>query len=238
MNAGCRTAALAPITILAGACAPRPTTAGGREIERLYDIFSVIAAIVFIVTAGLILWSMLRYRRKRADDALPRQTHTNVALEVVWFAIPQLIVVGLFVLSVQTLGRVDEPPAEAGAAPLVVEVEGFQWGWRFSFPDAGVTVTGIAQDDPVVVLPVDVPIVFELASRDVIHSFYVPRFLTKRDVVPGHDNALTITIEEEGVYEGKCAEFCGLLHAEMNFEIRAVPEEEFRTWLEEVARGE
>lgn len=227
--------AVASMAAFAAGCTPDAVDAGGEGTGRLYDIFSAIAAAVFVVTAGLILWSILRYRRRRGDDSLPVQTHSHVALEVVWFAIPQLIVVFLFLISVGALGIVDrDPPVDEDGSgeTLVVEVQGFQWGWRFDFPEADVQVVGTAEAPPEIYLPVGIPISFELRSEDVIHSFYVPRFLTKRDVVPGYDNQIEITITEEGTYDGKCAEFCGLLHGEMNFSIVAVNEAEFSDWLE------
>jgi cytochrome c oxidase subunit II len=236
MTSSRRRATGTALLLLGAACTPDAADAGGEEIERLYNTFSVIAAVIFSITAGLILWSILRYRRRRGDEALPTQTHSNVGLEVVWFAIPQVIVVGLFVLSVTTLGAFDRrTPAEEddGKDTLVLQAQGFQWGWRFTYVESGVEVVGTAREDPEIVLPVGVTIAFDLVSNDVIHSFYVPRFLVKRDVVPGHDNRVEVTITEPGTYGGKCAEFCGLLHAEMNFSLRAVAADEFEAWLGE-----
>lgn len=236
MTSARRVGALTSLMLMGAACTPEPGDAGGKETEHLYDAFSVIAAVIFSITAGLILWSIVRYRRSRGDDRLPNQTHSHVALEVVWFAIPQIIVVGLFVLSVSTLGTFDRstPTEEGGGAEtLVVRTQGFQWGWRFTFVDAGVAVAGTARDIPEILLPVDRPIAFELVSNDVIHSFYVPRFLVKRDVVPGHDNRVEVTITEPDTYHGKCAEFCGLLHGEMDFVIRAVDGDQFERWLDD-----
>ena len=93
------------------------------------------------------------------------------------------------------------------------------------------TVVGSATSPPRVTLPLDRPVTFVLVSSDVVHSFYVPAFLVKRDNVPGRENHLTITIEEEGTYSGQCAEFCGLLHYGMGFEIDAVAPERFDAWL-------
>jgi cytochrome c oxidase subunit II len=218
------------LCILTSSCAPRAGDAQGREIEGLYDFFSVVAAVVFFVTAGLIAWSLVRFRRRPDDDSLPRQFHANVPLEVVWFAIPQIIVVVLFLLSIRALDVVDEQEAEPG---VTVQVQGFQWGWRFSYEDHGVVVEGTAQDNPEIVLPTDEGVAFVLTSQDVIHSFYIPEFLMKRDAIPGRDNRFDVEIEDEGVYEGKCAEFCGVLHGRMNFQIRAVDRADFDAWVSE-----
>jgi cytochrome c oxidase subunit 2 len=225
-----RTLALGSLLILTSACAPQAGDAQGREIEGLYDFFTVVAAVVFVVTAGLIAWSLVRFRRKSGDDALPKQFHANVPLEVVWFAIPQLIVVALFLLSIRSLDVVDDQEAD----PLVmVQVQGFQWGWQFTYEDQGVVVQGTAQDNPEIVLPTDEAVAFVLTSQDVIHSFYIPEFLMKRDAIPGRDNRFDVEIEDEGVYEGKCAEFCGVFHGQMNFQIRAVDRADFDDWVSE-----
>lgn len=230
-----RTISLSGILVAASACAPDAVDTEGRDIGSLYNTFTVIAAVIFVITAGLIAWSIIRYRARPEDDELPAQWHKNVPLEIVWFAIPQIIVVVLFVLSVQTLDRVDEP--ESGPA-VTVEVEGFQWGWRFTYEDPDVVVVGNSTDPPEIVLPVGEQVTFNLISDDVVHSFWVPRFLMKRDVIPGRINRFHVTIEEEGTYNGECAEFCGLLHANMDFRIQAVSAEQFDTWLEDQAANQ
>jgi cytochrome c oxidase subunit II len=229
MTASRRTkCAFAVFIVGAIACTPDPGDAQGRGISDLYGFFTVLAAVIFVITAGLIAWSIMRYRARPNDDELPRQFHSNVPLELVWFAIPQIIVIVLFVVSVNTLNDVEhqeESPA------VTVEVEGFQWGWRFTYADADVVIEGTASDQPEIQLPVGQTVAFMLSSDDVVHSFYVPRFLMKRDVIPGRTNRFDVVIEDEGTYDGKCAEFCGLLHGEMNFSIRAVSPEEFERWL-------
>jgi cytochrome c oxidase subunit II len=219
--------ALGTLALGATACVPEPRDAQGRSIADLYGFFSVLAAIIFVITAGLIAWSIIRYRARPGDDEPPKQFHSNVRLELVWFAIPQIIVIVLFVTSVITLNEVDERAENPG---VTVEVEGFQWGWRFAYES--VTVSGTASDPPEIVLPVGETVAFLLTSDDVQHAFYIPEFLMKRDVIPGRTNRFDVLIEEEGIYDGKCAEFCGLLHSEMDFSIRAVSEEEFQEWLE------
>jgi cytochrome c oxidase subunit II len=221
---------LGVLGVASAACAPRAGDAEGRSIGDLYNIFAVIAAVIFVTTAGLIAWSIIRYRARPEDDELPAQRHTNVPLEIVWFAIPQIIVIVLFILSIRTLGRVDE----ADSSPAVtVRAQGFQWGWRFTYEDDGVVVAGNATEPPEMVLPVGEKVAFLLVSDDVVHSFYVPEFLMKRDTIPGRTNRFDVTIDDEGTYDGKCAEFCGLLHASMNFRIRAVSPGEFEDWLAE-----
>ena len=210
------------------ACAPESVTEQGKDVNRLYDFFSVAAVVIFTITAGLIAWSIARYRGRAGDD-LPEQWHSNVPLEILWFAIPSVIVAVLFLYSTSSLNVVDE---QAEDPELTVSVEGFQWGWRFSYEGEDVVVIGTAQDQPEILLPVDETISFEVTSADVVHSFYVPRFLFKRDGIPGRTNRFDVKIEEPGTYDGKCAEFCGLLHSDMNFTITAVERDEFELWLD------
>ncbi len=219
-------AAVALVTLLAG-CAPAPVTTEGRDVASLYGLFMAAAVVVFVIVAGLIGWSVVRYRAT-PDNGAPATFQTNVPLEVVWWALPTLLVVGLFVVSAQVLANVDRR-GDGGA--LTVNVEGFQWQWRFSYPENGVTIIGHVDAPPEITLPVGRQITFVITSPDVIHSFYVPEFLIKRDAVPGITNRISLTIEQQGTYAGQCAEFCGLLHSDMRFSIRAVPPAEFDTWL-------
>jgi cytochrome c oxidase subunit II len=213
--------------LLLCSCAPEPVTTEGRAAQGLYVLFSWLAAGVFIVVAGLIGWSIIRFRARGDDDTFPEQFHTNLKLEILWFAIPQAIVIGLFIASAFVLSDVDDTQA---ATDVTVQVEAFQWGWRFTYED-DVIVESLPSDPGVIVLPVQRRITFELTSRDVIHSFYVPEFFVKRDVVPGRTNTLAVTIDEVGTYTARCAEFCGLLHDRMDLTVKAVDGDEFDDWL-------
>ena len=202
-------------------------TEEGKAVNDLYGIFFWVAAAVFLITAGLIGWSIIRYRAKPGDNELPEQFHQNLPLEITWFAIPQIIVVVLFVLSAITLGQINDQEDEPDAT---VHVTGYQWGWRFTFEDSDAEVVGTPEEPAEVVLPTG-DVAFILESADVIHNFYVPRFLMKRDVVPGRTTRFDVNIEDTGTYRGVCAEFCGLLHDRMTFSIEAVSPDEFEAWL-------
>lgn len=215
-------------------CAPEAVTEQGKSVNDLYRLFSVVAAVIFIVVASLIAWSIVRYRAKPGDDGLPEQIHTNVKLEVLWFAIPTLIVIGLFVASSGVLGEVNE---EAEEPSVEIDVTAFQWGWRFDYSGGG-RIDSLPDRPAKIVLPVGETVTFNLTSRDVVHSFYVPRFLLKKDANPGQENRIDITIDEAGTYGGVCAEFCGLLHSQMDFSIKAVPADEYDEWLNETFDNE
>ena len=218
---------LAAALTLAG-CAPRAATEQGRTIGDLWVLFLVAAAAVGAIVYGLILWSVVRYRRRSQE--LPPQFRQHLPLEALYTLIPVVLVVILFVFTFraeQRVGRLSDRPA------ATVRVEAFDWSWRFSYPDAGVSVMGTPDAPPELVLPAGEAIRLILTSSDVIHAFYVPDFLFKRDAIPGLTNEFDLRIREPGTYQGLCAEFCGLDHARMRFTVRAVPRAEFDRWLAE-----
>jgi len=222
-----RAVALIPVALILAACTQPPATVEADRVQGLYNVFLVAAGGVFAVVAGLIGWNIVRYRA-RGDDSLPVQTNTNLLLELIWWALPTLLVIGLFVASAVVLNAND---ARHPGPPLRVKVEGFQWQWRFTYTDSKVQLTGIPGSPPQLVLPIGSTVDFELVSDDVIHAFFIPAFLVKRDAIPGVDNHLELTIDQPGTYAGQCAEFCGLLHDQMIFSIRAVSPSEFAAWL-------
>ena len=221
--------ALAATTAVTAGCLPRAVTDRGREVADLYELFMIAAAGVFALIVGLLAWTIVRYRGTPGRDVeMPSPVRGNVLLEVTWWAIPSALVAVLVVLTVTVLSRVD---AREASPSLTVEVAGFQWGWRFTYADTGVTVSGTAADPPTLRLPVDRTIAFVITSEDVVHSFNIPTFLIKRDAVPNRENRFDVVIEREATYGGQCGEFCGLLHARQLFEIDAIQPEAFDTWL-------
>lgn len=221
---------LGGICLGAPGCAPSAASREGVAVSGLYEVFLGVAAVIFVTVAGLITWSIVRFRAKPGDEELPEQFHRNLKLELTWFAIPQIIVVVLFIMSALVLSKIN---AEAPHPTVTVRVEGYQWGWRFHYQQEDIELVGTPGDQPTIVLPVGAPIAFELTSSDVVHSFWVPRFLMKRDMVPGQTNRLDVTIEEPGLYSGACTEFCGLLHEKMSFKLRAVTAEQYETWVDQ-----
>ncbi|MDT0277918.1 aa3-type cytochrome oxidase subunit II [Blastococcus goldschmidtiae] len=211
-----------------------------EESEAMRELWtgSVIAAlIVGIAVWALIFYSMVAHRKR--SDELPRQTAYNLPLEIAYTIAPFLIIAGLFFFTVVTQNEVldrSEDPDET------IEVNAFKWNWQFVYPDTAgedgepVDTIGTSTEIPVLVLPTDRVIRFEVASADVIHSFWVPEFLFKLDVIPGNengrDNVFEVTVREEGAYVGRCAELCGTYHAYMNFEVRAVSGDEYDDYLD------
>lgn len=232
------------ITIATGAWKglfpPEPVTAQAREISSLYDIVFWLAAIVFFLVEGLILWSVIRYRRRPGDDELPPQTHGSNLAEVTWTLIPVVVVLFLFFVSWRTLNSIEQVSANPD---ITVRVNGAQFQWTFDYLDAnGEVVFSQAQptgDGGGLVLPVEQKVKLELYSPDVIHSFYVPQFLYKRDVNPdasGRMNVFEIQLEESFVGQtmrGQCAELCGIGHRAMLFDVHALSAADFAAWREQ-----
>lgn len=222
--------ATAAFVLATAGCLPKPATAEGRDIAALYTGFVAVAAVIGAIVFGFTTWSVLRYRRRRDEPAtaMPAQTRGNVVLESVWTALPIITVLGLFGATLVVLNRVEAMSDRPGA---VIRVEAFRWGWQFSYPNDRVTVSGIAATGPEVVVPVAEPIQMTLTAADVVHAFYVPQFLFKRDAIPGRESTFQFTIDDPGTYRGQCAEFCGIYHSRMPFTIRAVSRAEYDTWL-------
>lgn len=217
---------------LGGPFGPPPgATLQAREVHALWTIFFFTAVGVAAVVYGLIFWSIVRYR-KRSDD-LPPQFRENLPLEIVYTVVPLLIVAGLFILTYRTEGFVDRatPVATGAGPPVTIRVTGFQWSWRFQYEGTPVQVAGTPDRPPEAVVPTGRPIRFILESADVMHAFWIPSFLFKRDTMPGITNQVDLTVQEPGTYLGACAEFCGLDHTRMLFTIRAVTPAEYARWL-------
>ena len=229
---------VAVVVAVAGSCAgvprfgaPDPVTADGNRILSLWQGSVVTALAVGALVWGLIAWSVLAYRRRRGVDRLPGQRADNLPVEIAYTLTPILIVAILFGFTVYTQEKVT---AKAAVPDVVVDVIGYQWQWQFRYPDEGVVVTGTtAEPRPTMVLPVGSTVRLRLSTTDVIHSFWVPRFLKKLDLVPGLDNQFDVVVEDPGVFPGRCAEFCGLDHARMDFRVEAVSPAAYRTWLDQ-----
>ena len=224
---------LACATLLAGCEAPSlgmpdPVSKEGQHINSLWTGFVIASFVVFGLVVGLILYAAIRFRRR--NDDVPSQKPYNVPIEVLYTVTPIVVVAGLFGFSVATQLKVTKSSSSPPA--LVVNVTGFQWGWRFEFPEQRKVVQGAGEvSPPTIQVPVDRPVHFVLRTDDVNHAFWVPQFLEKRDLIQGIDNTIDITPNQLGQYGGKCAEFCGLDHWRMPFTIRVVSQTDFDQWV-------
>lgn len=205
--------------------APDPASEEGDRVLGLWSGFFVTSVVVVLLVWGLLAYVVIRYRRRGRDD-IPSQRQYHIPIEIVYTVIPVLMVVALLAFSWRAetdITAVDPDPA------VEVTVVGYQWGWRFEYAD-GFVVEADAGEDPVLVLPLGRPSNLHLVSADVIHSFWVPDFLNKRDLIPGVDNTITVRPTRPGTFVGRCAEFCGLDHWRMQFAVRVVPPADYERW--------
>ncbi len=275
---------------------PEGVTPEARDMTELWS-WSVVAALIMgILVWFLTFWTITKHRKKADSPDFPRQTAYNVPLELLYTAVPFLIIAVLFYFTVVVQTKVEKLEDNPG---VTVDVTAFQWNWRFAYrevtldgkkitlerenpygeqpdiaklndevakekaetghvekqsergPNHGrfqeirdylkfstVEVQGSTAEIPVLVLPTDTRIEFDLASADVVHSFYVPQFAFKRDVMPNPKQNHTqnrfqvSSIDRPGAFVGRCAEMCGDYHSMMNFEIRAVTPENFKKYIE------
>jgi cytochrome c oxidase subunit II len=224
---------LVPVALVLalGACAtdaPQdsldPAGPYARSIDNLFMPVVYVAAVVFVLVQGIIVYSIIKFRRRADDDAVPEQVHGNTRLEVGWTILPALILAVVAVFTVPVIFELDDRrPDEA----IMVEVRGQQYWWEFAYPEHGDIVTANELH-----IPAGQPVFLELTSEDVVHSFWAPRLNGKRDVTPGRIHTWTIEADEPGVYSGQCAEFCGASHANMRLKVVAHDQDGFDEWVD------
>jgi cytochrome c oxidase subunit II len=214
---------------------PQPATEQGHDVMHLWHFCLYTAFAIGVVVFGFLLYSIVRHRRR--NDELPRQTEGHVGLEITWTVIPLIIVAVLFGYGLKAQAATT---ALKRNPPLVINVTGYQWNWRFDYPtENNITVAGgpqSIQDEstfPELVLPVNERVRLNLVAADVNHSFFVPNFLTKRDLIPGIKNEIEVTPDRINTYVGHCAEFCGLNHSQMNFRVKVVSQSDFQAWVQQ-----
>lgn len=217
-------------TFIIAACSPQhPQSTFGyagpvaRDQGELFLFIFWIAVFVFIVVEGAIIYAAIRYRKR--DEKIPKQVHGNTKLEVTWTIIPSIVIA---IIAVPTIIGIWEQqrgaPTDQGDI-LEVEAIGHRWWFEFRYPNQEVVTANEMH------VPVGRPVNIKLTSQDVIHSFWVPKLAGKVDMVPLNDNLIWFIAEEPGIYDGQCAEFCGIAHAHMRFRVVAHPEEDFQNWV-------
>ncbi len=244
-----------PVVILAGAVllggcnvptfgAFRGATTQGHDEFKLWFGTAIAGLVVAVIVWGLIFWSVIRYRRRRGNDGIPRQFNTNHRLEIVYTTLPLIIVFVLFYFTVVTENEVDAVSPHPGE---VVHVLAYRWGWQFTYFNGegrsqGVAIQTSAQPTllahpatsklyPQMVLPKGETVRIVLTTNDVIHGFYVPEFNFSRYAQSGIVNNFDFTPTVGGVFRGQCTQYCGLYHSEMLFSVRVVSPAQFDTWL-------
>jgi cytochrome c oxidase subunit II len=196
-----------------------------QEFQDLWGVYLPIGTAVAVIIFALVVFTLVRFRRR--SDELPRRREGPPILEGLYALLLAGVVVFLIAMTFRTDDRVIEVSADPG---LEVDVTAFQWGWRFTYPDEEVTVVGDDRRPPTLVVPIDTTVQFTLSSRDVIHSFWIPEVRFKRDAFPERETTFDLSFGEEDMV-GRCAEFCGLAHGEMTFDVVGMEQDEFSDWL-------
>lgn len=202
---------------------PDPITDQGHTIWSFWQGTWLALWIVGAFTWALILGSAVYFRRRHADQ-IPAQTRYNIPIEVLYTVTPMIIIA---VMTFFTWRDEAEITKVSNDQDLTVNVVGYQWNWGFNYLEDDVYDVGTPNQVPTLYLPVDEKVQFVLTSPDVIHSFWVPDFLFKLDVMPGRTNRFEVTPDTEGTFVGRCAEMCGTYHSQMVFYVKIVSRAEY-----------
>jgi cytochrome c oxidase subunit II len=223
--------------------------ASTKEAPLIHDLWMwtwLAAILTGIVVWGLIFYASIRFRR-RSDTEIPVQTRYNLPIEIFYTIAPVMMVIVFFYFTVDTQNKVLHTSANPDQNVTVV---GQQWSWTFNYnltydkdkksyePDGSGDVVyegGTTADRPTLWLVKDKSVTFNLYSPDVIHSFWVPGFLFKMDVVPGRENRFTLTPTRSGTFEGRCAELCGVYHSRMLFDVKVTDQATYDEHLQQLA---
>jgi len=233
VTTGCKSTTLTRLGL------PPSVTKQGDVVISLWQGSWIAAWIVGAVVWGLILWAVLFHRKR--GDRIPHQVRYNLPIEFLYTVVPFIMVGVLFYFTARDENFINKVSAHPD---VIVNVKGFQWSWEFDYPQPNgappVKMTGAMWDPtkpdsrqtlPVLEVPVGERVQFNLTSPDVVHAFWVPEFLFKRDVIPGHPNHFQVTLTKTGTYTGHCSELCGVYHSRMLFTLKVVTPQEYQSWI-------
>lgn len=206
---------------------PEPATKEGAITQSLWQGAWIAAWSVGIVTWGLMLWAAFAYRRRHKNDA-PEQTKYNIPIEILYTLVPLIMIIGLFWFTAKDQSEILTVSNDQQHS---VNVVAYRWNWGFNYLDEDAYTVGTPNLPATLVLPVDEKVRFELTSPDVIHSFWVPSFLFKMDVIPGKTNVFELTPNKIGTFAGKCAELCGVDHSRMIFNVKVVSRADYDAYI-------
>ena len=220
---------------------PEAATNDADSIISFWQWSWVAALVVGVLVWGLIIHVIIRFRR-RSDDEVPLQARYNLPMEILYTIAPVIVVLVFFKYVIDTQSDIDSD--DGVEADHTVTVIGQKWSWVFNYEEETaiggktVNVVGTPAEPPTLVLPVGQSVRFNLEAIDVIHSFWVPAFAYKMDVIPGVlDQGFTVTPNREGTFRGKCTEFCGVYHSRMLFNVEVVSPGEYDDYLRELSQN-
>ncbi|HVY97546.1 MAG TPA: cytochrome c oxidase subunit II [Solirubrobacterales bacterium] len=196
-----------------------------QDFDGLFSLYMAIGVGVAVVVFAAVGFALVRYRAREGRE--PSKRSEANALEIGAATLILAIVAFLVFRTFSTEAKEDDDAAQ----PVRIAVTAFQWGWRFTYPGKGVSVVGNSNRQPTFAVPGDRPVSFALRSSDVIHSFWIPGQRFKRSAIPGRVNRFDLTFETPGHEEGLCAEFCGLRHSGMRFDVWVLSDASYERWL-------
>src|SRR6202162_4741980 len=205
---------------------PEQASTIARAVDYLYFFLTAVTLFFTALIFSIIFYFMIKYRR-RSPDERPRAIEGSFPLEVLWTAIPTLIVAIIFVWSSTLYFRNSEPPKGA----MEIFVTGRQWMWKVEHPEGQREINELH-------VPLGRPVKLTMTSEDVIHDFFVPAFRVKKDVLPGRYTSLWFTATEAGKFHLFCAQYCGAFHAGMEGWVIVLQRDEYEKWLNNGTSGE
>jgi cytochrome c oxidase subunit II len=192
------------------------------EISNLFWIMLVLSAIVFVIVTGFLILNIVRFTAKPGQE-VGQQIYGSRRIELAWTAIPFLILIAAFGITVKAIHDINTPPAKLGT-PLNIVARGHQWWWEFYYPSLKIETANEVH------VPVGTSLHFHVESADVVHSYWVPTLQRQIDANPGQDNAVFVTMNKPGTYDGMCYEYCGDDHAWMKFRMVVQTKAQFKAW--------
>jgi cytochrome c oxidase subunit 2 len=222
----------------------KPVTAIAQEVYGLHMLIMMVCVGIGIVVFGAMFWSIVMHRKSRGYKAAT--FHESTTMEIVWTAIPFLILVAMAIPSTATLIKMYDD----SASEVTIKITGYQWKWKYDYMDQDVSFFStlatprdqidnkaakgkeyLLEVDNPIVIPVGKKVRFLMTANDVIHSWWVPQLAVKKDAIPGFINEAWTRVDEPGTYRGQCAELCGKDHGFMPIVVQAVNDDEFKKWV-------
>ncbi len=208
----------------------------GPLAQDQYNTFMVtlyVTGFLFVTVGGTLLYTVWRFRSRKTDDpnTIPKQSHGHPVIELGLVLASAAMLVVIAVPTIRGIVYMENMPKDLHDDAIVINVTGLQWWWEFEYPEEGIVTANEMY------IPAGRAVHLNLRADDVIHSFWVPKLAGKKDLIPGQENEMWMKADEPGYFYGQCAEFCGDSHAYMLFRVIAVPEEEYRAWIEKYQEG-
>ncbi|WP_263786137.1 cytochrome c oxidase subunit II [Salinibacter grassmerensis] len=198
---------------------PEAASTAASSVDSLFNFVTVVSTVLLVGVVGAMLWFMYRYRRQDPAER-PSPVKESKLLEISWIVIPTILVLLVFNWGFKSFVAQKTIPDNA----YEVQVQARSWGWSFEYPNGVTTDT--------LYVPADEPVKTTMSSQDVIHSFYVPAFRVKQDVLPNRYTSVWFEATQKGTYDLFCTEYCGRNHSEMDAEVKVVSRTRFDEWLE------